>query len=446
MSKSLYDDFPIVRETFAEAEDALSFRLSKLCFEGPESELALTTNAQPALLVAGIAAFRVLRATTGLAPVLFAGHSLGEFSAAVAAGALRFRDAVVLVRRRGEFMQTAAPVGLGTMIAVMGADLEHLELLCRRCSEGEVLSPANYNGAGQVVVAGHTTAVARLRSALQAEQVLIRDLKVSAPFHCSLMSPASARLAQIMEGIEFSAPCAPLISNVDGSTVRDGATLRRLLVRQVAEPVRWHDVVQKMLDLGIEHVVELGAGGSLSKLISRMSGAVQTRKLDAPNHLPEIEAWANGPLKEYRTDLGYWIMTVSGDLVSRDASRVFLRSERVSELVDSSRWRSNANGTKVRKFGPMAIVWPQGTLEVLDPSVWEPREDGGFFRRDRSSCISMDGVQEDFDLSAWKVDEFGTMAKNDGTRIIWKSGLEWDFSDPRCLGFVESEGDTARAR
>src|SRR5690606_6319631 len=139
----------------------LSFRLSKLCFEGPESELALTTNAQPALLVAGIAAFRVLRATTGLAPVLFAGHSLGEFSAAVAAGALRFRDAVVLVRRRGEFMQTAAPVGLGTMIAVMGADLEHLELLCRRCSEGEVLSPANYNGAGQVVVAGHTTAVAR---------------------------------------------------------------------------------------------------------------------------------------------------------------------------------------------------------------------------------------------------------------------------------------------
>jgi len=239
MGRALAEAFPESRQTLAAADEALGFPLSRLCFEGPESDLQLTANTQPAILAVSVAAFRAL-ASRGIRPDRVAGHSLGEYSALVAAGALAFEDAVVAVRRRGEYMQEAVPVGEGAMAAILALDLAAVEEACRRAAQGRVVAPANINSPGQVVIAGHADAVKRAMEACQAagarRAVL---LPVSAPFHCALMEPAQERMAADLSRIPFRDPEVPLVNNVDARMVRAAAECREGLVRQVSAPVPW---------------------------------------------------------------------------------------------------------------------------------------------------------------------------------------------------------------
>ena len=269
MGRDLADSFPVARRVFEEADDRLGLALSRLCFEGPEDVLVMTEHAQPAILAASVAAFRVLEETAGLRPVAVAGHSLGEWSALVAAGALELGDAVVAVRERGRLMQEAVPAGEGAMAAVMGAERAEVERLCDEAREGEVLSPANQNGAGQVVVAGHAGAVERLVALATARRLRAQRLAVSAPFHCALMAPAAAGLARHLEGVTFSPPRVPVWTSVEARPVSGAAELPELLVRQVTSPVRWEETVLGMAGLGATVALETGPGRVLTGLLKR---------------------------------------------------------------------------------------------------------------------------------------------------------------------------------
>jgi [acyl-carrier-protein] S-malonyltransferase len=272
MGKDLVDNFASARQVFEEANDALGFDLASLCFNGPEEDLKLTANTQPAILTVSIAALRVLEAETGLKADFSAGHSLGEYSALVCADALAFADAVRTVRQRGTFMQEAVPVGTGSMAAILGLGADELAAVCQEAAQGQVVSPANFNSAGQVVIAGHTEAVARameLAKEKGAKRAL--PLPVSAPFHCSLMVPAGERLADVLTAVDVNPMSLPVISNVEASPNQDETRVRELLIQQVSAPVRWEETAQFMVDSGVERYIEIGPGKVLTGLIKRLA-------------------------------------------------------------------------------------------------------------------------------------------------------------------------------
>ncbi len=279
MGKDLYEAFPCAREVFDEADAALSFPLSRLCFAGPAEELTLTENTQPAVLTASIASLRVLEDRGQRADVV-AGHSLGEYSAVVCAGGMSFGDAVRVVRERGRFMQEAVPVGKGAMAAVLGLDAELVSQICVDTADSEVVSPANLNAPGQVVIAGHVAAVGRASRLAQkrgAQRVL--RLSVSAPFHCALMRPAQERLAAVLQGVEFRDLRVPLVNNVDAVPVTGAAEVRENLIRQVTSVVRWSESVRELVRLGVEAAVEVGPGRVLTGLIRRIDRSIQMQSI-----------------------------------------------------------------------------------------------------------------------------------------------------------------------
>ncbi|HXV19381.1 MAG TPA: ACP S-malonyltransferase [Desulfuromonadales bacterium] len=281
MGKDLSDNFPAARQIFEEANDALGFDLATLCYNGPEDELKLTTNTQPAILTVSTAALKVLEQESGLRPAYVAGHSLGEYSALVAAGALSFADAVRTVRQRGAFMQEAVPVGVGAMAAILGLDTVELEAVCREAAQGQVVSPANFNSPGQVVIAGHATAVERaieLAKAKGAKRAM--PLPVSAPFHCSLMLPAGERLREALAGITVGPLRSPVVSNVEAAPNSDAGRVKELLVAQVSAPVRWDESVQKMAELGVERFIEIGPGKVLAGLIKRIAKGAAAQSVE----------------------------------------------------------------------------------------------------------------------------------------------------------------------
>lgn len=271
MGRAFFESFPECRAVFQEADEALGEALSRTCFDGTEAELSRTETTQPAILTVALAALRAFE-KRGARPSWGAGHSLGEYAAHVAAGTFSFADAVRTVRLRGKFMQEAVPLGQGAMAAVLGLDAESLGRVCAASAEGEVVAPANFNGPGQIVIAGSAAAVARASArALAAGARRAVPLPVSAPFHCALMAPAAARLLEVLAEVPFGDPALPVYSNVDAAPVRTAAQARDTLVRQVASPVRWHEEIETMVQAGIETFVELGPGKVLAGLIRRIA-------------------------------------------------------------------------------------------------------------------------------------------------------------------------------
>lgn len=272
MGKDLANTFPVARQVFEEADDALGFKLSDLCFSGPEDDLKLTFNTQPAILTTSIAALRVVQQETGLQPDCVAGHSLGEYSALVCSGALSLADAVRTVRSRGTFMQEAVPVGVGAMAAILSVEADVLVAICEEAAQGEVVAPANFNSPGQIVIAGHATAVNR---AIEIAKVKgyrkAMLLPVSAPFHCALMQPAADRLRAVLDCIMVNTMQLPVITNVEARANHDAGRVRELLVTQVCAPVRWEQSVQAMISDGITRFVEIGPGKVLTGLVKRIN-------------------------------------------------------------------------------------------------------------------------------------------------------------------------------
>ena len=279
MGKALRDASAVARAVFEEADAALGFSLSRLCFEGPEEELKQTANTQPAILTHSVAAWRDLQARfpERLEGAAFAaGHSLGEYSANVAAGALGFADAVLLVRQRGLFMQDAVPRGAGAMAAIVGLAPEEVEAACREASQGEVVSPANFNSPEQTVIAGTAAAVARASAACTARGAKRAiPLAVSAPFHCALMAPARERLRPLLEAARFSDAPVPVVTNVDARLETRGSALRDALARQVDAPVRWVESVRALAAAGVDRGIEIGPGNVLAGLVRRIDKAIK---------------------------------------------------------------------------------------------------------------------------------------------------------------------------
>jgi len=290
MGLEFYNEFPIARQTFEEASDTLKFDLAKLCFEGDLEELSLTANAQPALLTTSIAALRVLEQETDLSPSFVAGHSLGEYSAIVSSGALNFKDAVHTVRKRGEFMQSAVPVGIGSMAAVMGLSKEQIMKICEENSNDEnVVSPANFNSPQQIVISGHKAAVEKVSLLLKEEGAKrVVPLTVSAPFHCSLMNKAAEELKEVLDSINKSEINVPVVSNVDAESNSDHNAITDLLFRQVVMPVRWSESVEYMKNQNINRFIEIGPGNVLTGLIRRTVNDVELNNLENLDHLNHI--------------------------------------------------------------------------------------------------------------------------------------------------------------
>lgn len=292
MGKSLAEQFAVARRVFEEADDALGFALSRLCFEGPEEDLKRTENTQPALLAVSMAALAVLQ-ERGWRPDYVAGHSLGEYSALVAAGSLAFVDALRLVRKRGQYMQEAVPPGVGAMAALLKLPEGKLEGVLEEAAQGEVVSPANLNSPEQVVIAGHAGAVNRaaaLAKAAGAKRAVI--LPVSAPFHCSLMKPAQERLRTDLDSAEFRDLAYPLVNNWQAREIRSGAEAREGLYQQVPNPVRWVDSVRYLASQGVTRAVEVGAGSVLAGLLRSVAPSIATRKAGEAGDFAELTAEA----------------------------------------------------------------------------------------------------------------------------------------------------------
>ncbi len=273
MGKELAALYPVARHTFQEADDALGFALSQLCFEGPDDQLKMTENTQPAILTMSTAVARVL-AEKGVVPQFVAGHSLGEYSAHVAAGTLEFADAVRTVRHRGQYMQEAVPAGEGAMAAVLGMPLEQLQQVCADSAQGEVVSPANINSPDQIVISGSAKAVERaaeLAKQRGAKRAIM--LPVSAPFHCALMQPAQDRLAKDLAALSFFDPEVPVVANIDAAAKTQAAASRDALVRQVTGAVQWVGCVRKLIELGAKTFVEVGPGKVLTGLMRQIDRA-----------------------------------------------------------------------------------------------------------------------------------------------------------------------------
>jgi [acyl-carrier-protein] S-malonyltransferase len=293
MGKALADAFPICRETFDEADAALGTALSRVIFDGPEDQLTLTENAQPAILTVCVAAGRLLESRGFPKPAFVAGHSLGEYTANVAAGTFTFADAVRIGRRRGQYMQEAVPVGTGAMAAILGLDADTVADACREAAQGEVVSPANINGAGQIVIAGAAAAVARAgerAKALGAKRAI--PLSVSAPFHCALMKPAEDRLAPELRALATRTPRVPIVANVDAEPKRDAGSAIEALVAQVSSPVRWEAVVQRLAKEGVTTYVEVGPGTVLSGLVKKIHRDATVVNFGSPDDLNALEVVA----------------------------------------------------------------------------------------------------------------------------------------------------------
>jgi [acyl-carrier-protein] S-malonyltransferase len=290
MGKALAEQFPEAREVFDEADAALGEKLSALIFDGPAETLTLTEYTQPAILTASIAAYRVL-SRRGLEPAVVAGHSLGEYSAHVAAGTLPFADAVRIVRNRGRYMQEAVAVGSGAMAALLGLDGDVVAQACAQAAEGEVVSPANLNAPGQVVIAGAAAAVTRAierAKALGAKRAI--PLQVSAPFHCALMRPAQERLAPELRALAVSDPRVPVVANVDAQPKTDAASPIDALIQQVSAPVRWEDVMRRLVADGVRRFVEVGPGTVLCGLGRKTAREATFTSIEAPEHVARVEA------------------------------------------------------------------------------------------------------------------------------------------------------------
>jgi [acyl-carrier-protein] S-malonyltransferase len=290
MGKALADTFEVCRDTFAEADAALGEPLSRLCFEGPEDQLRLTENTQPAILTMSVAAFRLL-ASRGFQPAFVAGHSLGEYSAHVAAGTFSFADAVRTVRRRGRYMQEAVPVGEGAMAAVLGLDAAAVARACEEAAQGQVVSPANMNMPGQVVIAGARDAVARasqIATSMGARRVV--PLPVSAPFHCAMMKPAEQRLEPDLRALAVSDPRVPVVANVDAQPKRDARAAVDALVKQVSSPVLWEDVIRRLASEGVRSYVEVGPGTVLTGLGRKIQRDATYANVEDPKGLESVAA------------------------------------------------------------------------------------------------------------------------------------------------------------
>ena len=290
MGRALADRFPICAETFAEADAALGEPLSDLIFNGPAERLTLTENTQPAILTMSVAAWRLLD-QKGFKPSFVAGHSLGEYSAHVAAGTLAFAEAVRLVRHRGRYMQEAVPLGAGAMAAILGLDEATVLQACQEAAEGEVVSPANLNSPGQVAIAGSSAAVARAgerAKALGAKRVIA--LQVSAPFHCALMKPAEDRLAPELRAASSLDPRVPVVANVDAELKRTAKDSIEALIRQVSSPVRWEAVIRRRASEGVTAYVEVGPGTVLSGLVKKISRDATILNVQGPDDLAAVEA------------------------------------------------------------------------------------------------------------------------------------------------------------
>ena len=270
MGKDLADKYPAARHTFEEADEALGYKLSQVCFEGPEDQLRLTEVTQPAILTASIAALRVVE-THLPKPSFVAGHSLGEYSAHVASGTLGFADAVRTVRHRGRYMQEAVPVGTGSMAAIVGMNIEEVATLCADAAQGEVCEPANINSPDQIVISGSVGAIERaVKLAEERGAKRAKMLQVSAPFHCSLMKPAQDRLAADLNALSFSAPQIPVIANVFAKPVEDAVSAREALIRQVTGSVKWNESIQLLIARGVQTFIEVGPGKVLSGLMRQI--------------------------------------------------------------------------------------------------------------------------------------------------------------------------------
>ena len=290
MGKAFADSSKAARAIFDQANEALGFDLRRLVFEGPEAELALTANTQPAVLTASVAVAAAC-AERGLEPQIATGHSLGEYSALVVAGALAFADAVRVVRRRGELMQDAVPVGVGAMAAIMGLDLEVVERLCAAAAAGEVVQVANINSTGQIVIAGHRPAVERA-VALASDEGGKKSvmLSVSAPFHCALMTSTAEQLAPLLESLPVDDPRIPVVRNVDAGVTRERAEVTPFLLRQIASPVRWTDCVRRLVQEGATTFVEVGPGRVLTGLLRRIVDGARGLSVEDPAGLEKALA------------------------------------------------------------------------------------------------------------------------------------------------------------
>jgi len=286
MGRALYDGSAVARAVFDEADEALGFALSRLCFEGPEDALQSTANTQPAILTHSVAALADLRARSPerLDGAAFAaGHSLGEYSACVASGALRFADAVRLVRRRGELMQEAVPAGVGAMAAIIGLAAEDVEAACREAAGDGVVSAANYNSPEQTVIAGHAAAVDRASAACLARGAKrALRLPVSAPFHSALMRPARERMEELLRKTDFADSEVPVVTNVDAEPASSGDVLRDSLVRQIDSPVRWVESVRRIAALGVDRALEIGPGNVLAGLVRRIEKTIRVEGVSGP--------------------------------------------------------------------------------------------------------------------------------------------------------------------
>jgi [acyl-carrier-protein] S-malonyltransferase len=286
MGKALYEQFPVARHVFEQADETLGFKLSTLCFEGPEDELQLTANTQPAILACSIAALRVLEQHSPIRPAMALGHSLGEITALVAVGALGFEDALRLVRLRGQAMQESVPAGVGSMAAILGLEADEVEALCAKVStETERVSPANLNGGRQVVVAGHAAAVERMMDAASEADARAIPLKVSAPFHCELMQQAAQRLAVALASTSIAALSAPVITNVEAEPNTDRDRVAALLVAQVTSKVRWEESVRMTLRMGATQAIEVGHGKVLKALVRRIARELPVQSFGEPADL-----------------------------------------------------------------------------------------------------------------------------------------------------------------
>ncbi|MDA8413553.1 MAG: ACP S-malonyltransferase [Desulfobacteraceae bacterium] len=280
MGRDLADTFPVARQVFEEADDALGLKLSAICFSGSEEELKLTANTQPAILATSIAVLRVVEQETGLQADFLAGHSLGEYSALVCSGVMSFADAVRTVRARGTFMQEAVPVGTGTMAAMLSIEKAELEDICREAAQGEVVSAANFNSPGQIVIAGNVAAVNRAIEIAKGRGFRKSMLlPVSAPFHCALMKPAADRLSVVLDAISFADMSLPVVANATALPNDDKLRVKPLLVTQVCAPVLWEQSVVEMTSQGVSRFIEIGPGKVLCGLVKRISKEVETANI-----------------------------------------------------------------------------------------------------------------------------------------------------------------------
>ncbi|PWT82364.1 MAG: [acyl-carrier-protein] S-malonyltransferase [Acidobacteria bacterium] len=288
MGKNLADNFSAARAVFEEADEALGFAISRLCLDGPAEQLQLTENTQPAILTVSVAAFRAMESEGFPAATYFAGHSLGEYSALVCAGVISLADAVRTVRARGRYMQEAVPIGTGAMAAVMGAELDQIELACQKARDGQVCAPANINSPSQVVIAGNTEAVDRAIELLkQGAAKRVVKLNVSAPFHCALMMPAQERLAPELDKVSFEDATVPVVTNVDALPKTNATELRKALVMQVSSPVRWQASVELLINKGVNTFIEVGPGKVLTGLLRQIRREALGRNIEDSESLAE---------------------------------------------------------------------------------------------------------------------------------------------------------------